>query len=96
MVILEAAATGVPVLASRVGGIPEIVEDRVNGFLFDPNEPQELTARLADFLMDPQPFERAAIEARQRARAAFHPCVIAAQHIDVYHQLLGSPMAACA
>ena len=96
MVILEAAAAGVPVLASRVGGIPEIVEDRVNGSLFNPNEPDELTGRLEEFLMDPQPFERLAIEARRRAMAAFHPRIIAARHVDVYHQLLEAPMPACA
>lgn len=96
MVILEAAAAGVPVLASRVGGVPEYVEDRVDGSLFDPNEPYELTERLAEFLTDPQPFERAAIEARRRALVRFHPRVIAARHVDVYHQLLGSPMPACA
>jgi glycosyltransferase involved in cell wall biosynthesis len=90
MVILEAAAAGVPVLASRVGGIPEYVEDRVNGSLFDPNQPHELVDRLAEFLTDPQPFEGAAVEARQRAMAAFHPRVIAARHVEVYHQLLGS------
>ncbi|MBV9999146.1 MAG: glycosyltransferase family 4 protein [Verrucomicrobia bacterium] len=96
MVILEAAAAGVPVLASRVGGIPEYVEDRVNGSLFDPNEPHALAERLAEFLTDRQPFERAAIEARRRAIAEFHPRVIATRHVDVYHQLLESPMPACA
>ena len=96
MVILEAAAAGVPVLASGVGGVPEYVEDRVSGSLFDPNEPHELAERLAEFLTDPQPFESAAIEARRRASAAFHPRIIAARHVDVYHQLLGSPMPACA
>jgi glycosyltransferase involved in cell wall biosynthesis len=95
MVILEAAAAGVPVLASGVGGVPEYVEDRVNGSLFDPNEPHELAERLAEFLTDPQPFERAALEARRRAFATFHPRVIAARHVEVYHQLLGSPAPTC-
>ncbi len=42
IVLLEAWAAGCPVLASRVGGIPHFVEDGVDGFLFDSNDPRDL------------------------------------------------------
>lgn len=50
MVIVEAFMHGVPVLASRVGGIPELVEDGRNGWLFDPASPGELATRMRDLL----------------------------------------------
>lgn len=51
--ILEAMATGLPVLAGRIGGTPELVEDGVNGYLFEIDETQEkrmaaLMIRLCD------------------------------------------------
>lgn len=45
MALLEAAACGVPAIASRIGGIPELVRDGVTGLLFDPEDPQDLTAK---------------------------------------------------
>lgn len=43
MVLLEAFSVGTPVLASNLGGIPEIVEEGVNGWLFDPYEKDNIT-----------------------------------------------------
>ncbi|MEC4895432.1 MAG: glycosyltransferase family 1 protein [Oscillatoria sp. PMC 1051.18] len=40
LVLLEAMAAGCPVVAARSGGIPDIVTDGVNGYLFEPNDPQ--------------------------------------------------------
>lgn len=47
MVIIEAFAYGIPVIGSRRGGIPEIIEDGVNGYLFDPENNDELVQLLA-------------------------------------------------
>ena len=51
LVLLEAMAAGCPVVAARSGGIPDIVTDGVNGYLFEPNDPQgaiEATKRLLE------------------------------------------------
>ncbi len=46
MVIIEAMSHGLPVIASRIGGIPEIVEDGVTGFLFEPGNAKELAEKM--------------------------------------------------
>jgi GT2 family glycosyltransferase/glycosyltransferase involved in cell wall biosynthesis len=46
LVIREAFAAGVPVIASRIGGIPEVIADEVNGLLFDPGNLDDLTRQL--------------------------------------------------
>ena len=50
--ILEAMAAGVPVVATRVGGTPEIVEDGVSGLLVSPGDPEALAAAISRLLHD--------------------------------------------
>jgi len=52
-VIIEAMATGTPVIASRVGGIPELIKDGVNGFLIPPGDEQALAEKLRWVLSNP-------------------------------------------
>lgn len=51
-VILEAGRAGLPVVASRVGGIPEIIEHEKNGLLFEPNDTAALAASLKRLIAD--------------------------------------------
>jgi len=48
--ILEAAQAGVPIVATNVGGIPEIINNRVNGLLVKPADPENLAAAIVEFL----------------------------------------------
>jgi glycosyltransferase involved in cell wall biosynthesis len=52
--LLEVSALGVPIVASNVGGNPEVVEDGVNGFLVPPRDPEKLLAALSKLLADPE------------------------------------------
>jgi len=65
MVLLEAAAAGVPVVGSRIGGIPEGIVDRQTGFLVPEKDPAALARRMADLLDDPA--MRLGMGARARA-----------------------------
>ncbi|MEP6990303.1 MAG: glycosyltransferase family 4 protein, partial [bacterium] len=53
LVALEALALGVPVVASRVGGLPDIVVDGVTGILVEPARPDALAGALVRLLGDP-------------------------------------------
>lgn len=66
-VIIEAYDSGLPVVASRRGGISEMVEDRQTGLLFEPGRPEELKANLERFDKDRQLLEEMRARCRQKA-----------------------------
>lgn len=53
LVVLESMAYGRPVIASRVGGLPEVVRDGENGLLVEPNNPEALLAAMTRLIHDP-------------------------------------------
>jgi len=65
-VIVEAMATGLPVIASRIPGAEELVDDGVSGFLVRPNRAEEVATALRRLALDPQ--ERARIGAAAREK----------------------------
>ena len=88
MVVLEAMAAGVPVLASNVGGVPDLIEHEVNGLLCDPDKPETFT-RAVTCLLEDRPFAaRLAAEARRQAQQRFHPLVIAQKHLEIYREVI--------
>jgi glycosyltransferase involved in cell wall biosynthesis len=54
IVLREAFASGRPVIATKVGDIPEIVRDRENGLLIEPGNTQELASAILEFISDPE------------------------------------------
>jgi L-malate glycosyltransferase len=64
--IMDAFAVGVPVVACRAGGIPEVVEDGVSGSLVEPRQPEQLAAAIVRMLRD----EASRKRAREGGRAA--------------------------
>jgi glycosyltransferase involved in cell wall biosynthesis len=64
--ILEYMAAGVPVVASRVGQIPDLIEHGVTGLLCPPGEADELTVLLSDLFQQPVFAKRLAKAARQK------------------------------
>jgi glycosyltransferase involved in cell wall biosynthesis len=85
---LEALAMGLPIVASAVGGLPEVVEDGVSGILFKPGDPQALAAGLIDLAMNPARRIAAGAAARQRAIARFSVEAMVQGNLDYYRYLM--------
>jgi glycosyltransferase involved in cell wall biosynthesis len=71
MVAVEACAQARPVVASSVGGLPEIVVDGTTGLLIPPRDPQALATAVATLLADPSLARRLAISGAERVRSEF-------------------------
>jgi glycosyltransferase involved in cell wall biosynthesis len=67
--MIEAMACALPVVASRAGGIPEVVEDGLSGILVAPGDADELARALAALEGDPERRRRLGAAARTRAEA---------------------------
>lgn len=70
-VLLESMAAGAPVVATRVGGTPEAIEDGVNGMLVPPGDPRAMAAAIAALLASPDRARRLGDAARQSINARF-------------------------
>ena len=87
--ILEAQSTGLPVISTKVGGIPEFLVDNENGFLIDPGDSAQLTQRVLALLQDPKLAKEMGMRGRKLIEEKFDWHLISSQVIDLYHKLLG-------
>jgi glycosyltransferase involved in cell wall biosynthesis len=87
--IMEAFAAGVPVVASRVGGIPEMIEDRQSGLLFAAGDEEGLARALEEVLDNPNMARRLREAARVRVEEKFHVGRMAADYHGHFIRLLG-------
>jgi glycosyltransferase involved in cell wall biosynthesis len=85
MVIAEAMAAGVPVVATRVGGVPHLVEEGRTGFLVEVGDLEALAQRVGELLDDEQMRNSFAAAARARADG-FRPAAVAARVRTVYEE----------
>jgi glycosyltransferase involved in cell wall biosynthesis len=88
MVVLEAAASGLPFAASRVGGIPDLIQNGVTGLLFDPSAPEEVRTAISRLLRDQQLAQSVAEAAIAACRYRFAPDSVAREHLRIYETVL--------
>jgi glycosyltransferase involved in cell wall biosynthesis len=84
-IVVEAYAAGIPVLAARRGGLPEVVTDGITGFLFEPG-PSEL-AELMRRLLDERQLRLALGDGARRRTAEFSRDAVAARYEAFYHAM---------
>jgi glycosyltransferase involved in cell wall biosynthesis len=87
-VLIEAGAAGLPVVASNVGGVPEIVEDGVTGILIPPQDPQALADAIKRLIDDPVLARGMGDEAYQRVREKFTLSSQTTELIELYESVL--------
>jgi glycosyltransferase involved in cell wall biosynthesis len=86
--ILEAQATGLPVISTKVGGIPEFLVDNENGFLIDPGDTAQLTKKVLTLLQDPKLAKEMGERGRKLIEEKLSWRLITKQVVDLYHKLL--------
>jgi glycosyltransferase involved in cell wall biosynthesis len=90
MVVLEAMAAGLPVLASNIGGVPDLIQPEITGLSCDPQKPETFATGVSRVLHNPALSARLATASKVEARARFHPQVIARGHLEIYHEVLAN------
>lgn len=89
MVVLEAMAAGLPVAASRVGGVPDLVDHRITGLLFDPENMENIRECIEFLISNPEFRSTAGQAGKKKAFEKFHPSRIAQRHVEIYQEVLG-------
>jgi glycosyltransferase involved in cell wall biosynthesis len=88
--ILEAMASGLPVVATRVGGNPELVEHGISGYLVSARDVAALTAAYESYLNDPTLKDEHGRNARARTEQRFSLERMASQYAQLYQGLMGA------
>ena len=86
---LDAMAAGLPVIASSVGGIPELVVDGETGWLVPPADVEALVSRLRPMLRSPEQRRSMGAAAQARARERFNIAQMTENFSRLYDELLG-------
>ncbi len=87
---LEGMACGVPAVCSKVGGVPEVITDGVEGFLVPARDVKTMAARALEILSDPEKREKMGMAARHRAATQFCSTKIIPLYEDLYRRTLES------
>jgi glycosyltransferase involved in cell wall biosynthesis len=90
MVVLEAFACGTPVIASKVGGLPEVITDNRNGLFFRPKDPCDLACKAAHLWSDPEHASALGRSARSDYEARFSAEHNYKQLLEIYAKTLTS------
>jgi N-acetyl-alpha-D-glucosaminyl L-malate synthase BshA len=88
---LEAMACRVPAIATRVGGVPELIDDGVNGLLYEVGDVEGMAAGAISLLSDPERLETFSLAARRTAQDHFCASRIIPHYERFYEQIVAAP-----
>jgi glycosyltransferase involved in cell wall biosynthesis len=89
-VLLEAMAAGLPIVATAVGGVPEMVEDEESALLVPPRDSQKMAAAIARVLKDPELARRLARNASALIATRYSPETYVNSLVEIYRQLISN------
>lgn len=89
LAVMEAMASGVPVVATSVGSVPELVEDGATGRLVAPADPRGLAEAVAFLLDNPQEAKRMADRSRRLVREKYSVSKMVAEYEELFSRLSG-------
>jgi glycosyltransferase involved in cell wall biosynthesis len=87
-VLLEAMSTGLPIVATTVGGIPEVVENQRGGLLIPPKSSEAIVAAVRSLIAFPQRMSRMGEHNADRARQRYRWDLVASAYEDLYYRVL--------
>ena len=90
VVLQEAQSSGIPIIASRTGGIPEVIKDGATGLLFDEENDQQLAALLSRIIKDETYYERLCQQARKDVEDNYSISVIRDRLFSIYESALAA------
>lgn len=89
VVLMEAMASGLPCISTRIAGIPELIDDGESGFLASPSSLDELTDRVRQLIHDPALRNRLAVNGRKRVCESYDLDRNIVGLADLFHRRLG-------
>jgi glycosyltransferase involved in cell wall biosynthesis len=92
--LMEAMAAGLPVIATAVGGVPELIEDHRSGLLVTPGDADGMAVAILRLLQDAEKRRTMAASAAQRAMQAFSASRMAQGYMELYERILPQQMPA--
>jgi glycosyltransferase involved in cell wall biosynthesis len=88
LAVMEYMDAALPVVATRVGGVPDLIESGVHGLLVPPGDPDAIAAAIAELLRDPERRRSMGARGRERRRTEFDIDVLVRRLEDLYCELL--------
>jgi glycosyltransferase involved in cell wall biosynthesis len=89
LALVEAMAYSCPIVATSVGGIPELIQDGVNGFLCPPGNPECLAEKVMELVENPRLRKQMGAEARRKyEQGPYQPAAVSGELMEIYQEAL--------
>jgi glycosyltransferase involved in cell wall biosynthesis len=89
LTLIEAMAAGLPVVATQVGGVPEVVQDGATGLLAPARDADSLAGKIKCLAGNPELRRQMSQRARDRARGCFSECLMHGKYLELYTEIVG-------